>query len=60
MLRVKTLEVVNDFPHIEDSVSFPSPLHAIQLEMLEAIPIVMVCWEFWALNFPGEVLLNGL
>ena len=52
------VQIVDDLPNIEDSISFSPPLHAVQLVVTEPIPVVMVGRKFGAFNLACEVSLE--
>ena len=53
-VRVKFMDYL---PNIENRILLSSPLHTVELEMLQAIPVITAIGERGGDNFPGEIFV---
>ena len=51
------VDTMYNFPSIYDAVPFPTPLQAIQLEVLQSFPVV--CATHFCVDLSEEVVLDG-
>ena len=54
------VQVMYHLPYIEDTITFPTTLHAIQLKVTQTVMIVTVCSEPRAVDLSQEIILDRL
>ena len=52
------VNVVDDFPDVEDGITLPTSLKAVKFEMLKSVNVISVSRKSGGYNLPQKVRLN--